>query len=153
FVALLLTLLALSASTIHFLARPHVLTWLFTLAWFWILHSSERDAKLEPRLWLLPLLMLVWVNVHGAFLLGFVLLAIFLAGTLWDWWTTNEHRLEDSLARIAARRRAGTQVKVGIVSVLASLINPYGWKLHAHIYSYLSNRFLMSHVQEFQSPN
>jgi hypothetical protein len=33
------------------------------------------------------------------------------------------------------------------------LINPYGWKLHAHIYHYLSNRFLMDHIEEFQSPN
>src|SRR5208337_3578184 len=69
--ALLLTLLAISASMIQFLARPHVLSWLFVLAWFWILDSTD----------------------------------------------------------------------------------PYGWKLHAHIYGYLSNRFLMDHIDEFQSPN
>ncbi len=44
FVALVLLLLAASASMIHFLARPHVLSWLFTLAWFWILDSSESDC-------------------------------------------------------------------------------------------------------------
>ena len=32
-------------------------------------------------------------------------------------------------------------------------MNPYGWKLHVHIYRYLSNRFLMDHIDEFQSPN
>jgi hypothetical protein len=65
---------------IHFLARPHVVSWLFTLVWFWALDSSERDC-LRGRgrsrwLWALPFLMLVWVNVHGGFLVGFVLLAI-----------------------------------------------------------------------------
>jgi hypothetical protein len=40
--AMALLLLAVSASMIHFLARPHVVSWLFTLAWFWILDSSER---------------------------------------------------------------------------------------------------------------
>ena len=82
-VALVLMLLAVSASTIHFLARPHVLSWLFTLAWFWILDSSERDCfdeRVEQKkqwLWALPLLMLVWVNMHGGFLVGFVLLGVF----------------------------------------------------------------------------
>jgi hypothetical protein len=32
-------------------------------------------------------------------------------------------------------------------------VNPYGWQLHAHIYRYLTNRFLMNHIDEFQSPN
>ena len=36
-------LLAMSASTIHFLARPHVVSWLFTLAFFWVLDSTERN--------------------------------------------------------------------------------------------------------------
>ncbi|MGC2448558.1 MAG: hypothetical protein WA477_13015, partial [Candidatus Sulfotelmatobacter sp.] len=39
--ALLIWLLAISASTIHFLARPHVLSWLFALASLWILDSTE----------------------------------------------------------------------------------------------------------------
>jgi hypothetical protein len=39
-ISVALVLLALSSSTIHFLARPHVVSWLFTLAWFWILDSS-----------------------------------------------------------------------------------------------------------------
>jgi hypothetical protein len=84
-VALVLVLLALAASMIHFLARPHVLSWLFTLAWFWILDASERADFTGVRrhrdwLWTLPLLMLVWVNVHGGFLVGFILLAIFWLG-------------------------------------------------------------------------
>ena len=41
-VAVILVLLAASASMIHFLARPHVVSWLFTVAWFWILESSEK---------------------------------------------------------------------------------------------------------------
>ena len=110
-VALVLVLLALSASTIHFLARPHVVSWLFTLAWFWILDSSERDVtrRNEPkRLWLLPPLMLVWVNVHGGFLVGFVLLGIFWLGAVWTWFTAKGNRLEDSLRKIAAAQARRT---------------------------------------------
>ena len=154
--ALLLTLLAISASMIHFLARPHVLSWLFALAWFWILDSTDRDGwqGLRARwLWALPLSMLLWVNVHGGFLLGFVLLGIYWLGSLWTWLTAHETRLEDSLRKIASGQRVRQLTGVGLLSIAATFINPYGWKLHAHIYSYLSNRFLMDHIDEFQSPN
>ena len=29
----------------------------------------------------------------------------------------------------------------------------HGFRLHVHIYRYLTNRFLMDHIDEFQSPN
>jgi|HubBroStandDraft_4_1064222.scaffolds.fasta_scaffold75245_2 hypothetical protein len=160
--AFVLTLLAVWASTIHFLARPHVLSWLFTLAWFWILDSSERECFDEPggrrgfggrRLWALPLLMLVWVNVHGGFLVGFVLLGIFWLGAVWTGFTAKENRIEEHLLKTSARERAWTLAWVGLLSAAASLVNPYGWELHRHVYSYLSNRFLIDHIDEFQSPN
>lgn len=158
---LVLTLLAISASTIHFLARPHVWSWLFTLVFFWILDSSERnelrDAGLHhiksKNLWLLPPLMLVWVNVHGGFLVGLLLIAIFWLGALWEWYAAKPNRIEDTLSRIAGAQRVRNLTLVGVLSAAATFVNPYGWKLHAHIYSYLSNRFLMNHVEEFQSPN
>jgi len=157
-VGLVLILLAISASTIHFLARPHVVSWLFTVAWFWILGSSERNCLGEDGaggrwLWALPFLMLVWANVHGGFVMGFVLLGIFWLGAVWTWLTANESRIEEALLKLSAGKRARVLVWVGLFSAAASLINPDGWKLHAHVYSYLTNRFLMDHIDEFQSPN
>ncbi len=168
FVALALLLLAASSSMIHFLARPHVLSWLFTLAWFWILDSSESDcvcgapagpsatrsaATGRRRLWLLPLLMLVWVNVHGGFLVGFVLLAIYCLSAVWYAVRLKEDKFAEFLAKQRWRAQARRLAAVGFAAGVASLVNPYGWKLHAHIYGYLSNRFLMEHIDEFQSPN
>jgi hypothetical protein len=156
--AVVLVLLAISASMIHFFARPHVVTWLFTLAWFSILDSTERNSQ-EGRdcssrlLWLLPISMLVWVNVHGGFLFGFALLAIFWAGCFWTWFRSDENRIQESFRKITAARRLRTLTWISVLSAVATLINPYGWKLHEHIYSYLSNRFLMDHIEEFQSPN
>ena len=158
-VALVLVLLAVSASMIHFLARPHVVSWLFTLAWFWILDSSERDSftaggrKGRRWLWGLPVLMLIWVNVHGGFLVGFVLLGIFLLGAAWTWFKSKESRIEELLQKVAARNRVRNLALVSLLSAVASLVNPYGWMLYSHIYYYLSNRFLMDHIDEFQSPN
>jgi hypothetical protein len=157
-IAFALVLLALLASMIHFLARPHVVSWLFTVAWFAILDKAERSSvcngrRARSQIWLLPLLMLVWVNLHAGFLLGFVLLGIFWLGAMWEWWRTSNQRIEDTLARIAALRRARDLAWVGFLSALASLVNPYGWRLYPHIVSYLSNHFLMNHIEEFRSPN
>jgi hypothetical protein len=153
-IALVLTLLAISSSMIHFLARPHVLSWFFALASFWILDSTETaEFKHDRRLWILPLLMVVWTNVHGGFLLGFVLLAIYWSGSLWTWLRLKEARIEESLQKIVAGKRTRELIVVGVVTAVASLVNPYGWRLHAHIYCYLTNRFFMDHIDEFQSPN
>ena len=153
-VALILALLAMAASMIHFLARPHVLSWLFALVWFWILDSAEYGLHKSNRsLWLLPILMLVWVNVHGGFLLGFVLLGVFWLGSVWTWLRLKESRIEEAFEKIAAGKRVRDLTLVGVVSAAASFVNPYGWHLHAHIYSYLSSSFFMDHIDEFQSPN
>ncbi len=167
-VALILVLLAASASMIHFLARPHVLSWLFTVSWFWILESAGKSSTDPHRdssnysgpqtsqkriLWLLPLLMLVWVNVHGGFLVGLVLLAIYGSSATWRWLTLKEDRFEQALQKIEAGKRARALAFTGMLTVAATLVNPYGYKLHVHIYRYLSNRFLMDHIDEFQSPN
>ncbi len=171
-VALILVLLAASASMIHFLARPHVVSWLLTVAWFWILESSEKECRgshsnssedatiTRSRSWLLywlPLLMLVWVNVHGGFLIGFVLLTIYWIRPAWEWLKLTlkltEDRYEEVLRKIRAGRRVWDLTLAGALTAAATLLNPYGFKLHLHIYHYLSNRFLMDHIDEFQSPN
>jgi len=166
FVALVLVLLAASASMIHFLARPHVVSWLFTVAWFWILESFEQNTGSDPfspdsfaqgarrrHLWLLPLLMLVWVNVHGGFLVGLVLPAIYWFGALWQWFRLKGNRFDDVLQKIRLAHQLRALTLSGVLTVAATFVNPYGFKLHFHIYRYLSNRFLMDHIDEFQSPN
>ena len=40
-----------------------------------------------------------------------------------------------------------------VASAVATLVNPYGWRLHAHIYRYLGDRYLMNRIDEFRSPD
>jgi len=150
-ISVLFLLVAASASTIHFLARPHVLSWLLAAVWFRILEMTEAEAipgGRDKRLLWLPLLMLIWVNVHGAFLLGFVLLGLYLGAALMERFGSDTM---DECA--AADKRLRALSFVGSLCALATLLNPYGYHLHIHIYKYLSNRFLMDHIDEFQSPN
>ncbi|HEY1271918.1 MAG TPA: hypothetical protein VGF08_08030 [Terriglobales bacterium] len=135
------------ASSIHFLARPHIVGWLMTVAWFWILDSTQRAAISNRHLFWLPPLMLLWVNLHGGFLLGFVLLGIFL---LADIHICLSH---DGLQQMRARSHAEGAVLVFLLSAAATLLNPYGHHLHVHVYGYLTNHFFMQHIDEFRAPN
>ena len=44
-----LLVLSLGASAVHFLARPHVLSWLFTVIWFELLDSAASGEEPEKR--------------------------------------------------------------------------------------------------------
>ena len=150
-VTILFFLICTVASSIHFLARPHVLGWVLTVAWLWILDSGYRSALAGGtyhRIFWLPLLMLAWVNAHGGFVLGFVLGGIFLVGAWLEQW-----RNKDTDSSQRSGEYAGQLTRVMVLSLLASLINPYGYRLHLHVYEYLTNRFLMQHIDEFRAPN
>lgn len=141
-VAMLLTLLAAAAAQIHMLARPHVLSWLFVLLWVEALYRFE-EGKGSALLWLPPL-MLVWVNVHGGFVLGLALLALFGCAHIWNYLA----------APSAGNRKQIIQLAVVFCTCLAvTLLTPYGYQLHVHVYQYLSNSFLMNFISEFMSPN
>jgi len=74
--------LAAAMSSNNMEIRPQMWSWLPFLAFF-ILLSSYVDGWIRPRtLLVLPLIMIFWVNVHGAFILGFILLGIFGVGEI-----------------------------------------------------------------------
>src|SRR5208337_2554981 len=147
-VTLFLLVLSLGASAVHFLARPHVVSWLLAVVWFEVLDSAVIAPRRENRraLFWLPALMLLWVNVHGGFLVGFVLLGAYLVGVGIEYFSQPGARAGS--ARVLKQ--------LGIVTLLcglASVINPYGYELHVHVGRYLTDRLLMNAISEFHSPN
>jgi len=131
-----LVLLAALASLHHWLARPHLVTLLLTVVFAWRLRAFDRDPEARPlKLLLLIPLMVLWANLHGAFFTGFVLLGIYAAGNF------------------ARPKKMAAIVIVGAACVAASLINPNGWRLHAHIVEFLREPVLAKFANEFRSPN
>lgn len=72
FLALGISILATVASSIHWLARPHLMGWLFVLVFLDVIDRHERTSS--NYLWILPPLMLLWTNIHGSFFLGIIFL-------------------------------------------------------------------------------
>ena len=182
--AVVLMLLAEAASMIHLYARPHIVSWLFSLLWFVALDRwesseqrerpwarSESRVRIRARLqacqnrpemnapssagslprwipWFFPASMLLWVNLHGGWLFGIALLGIYTFSAF-----VERVRAQDPLAAIRAAHRARAMAVAWVASAMATLVNPFGWRLHAHIYRYLSDRYLMNLIDEFRSPD
>jgi hypothetical protein len=143
--ALFIVLLASAASQVHWLARPHVFSLLLFFLWFRIL--DEYRNGIRARLFLLPPMMLLWVNLHGGYLAGFMLLGLFLVGEIPAAFSI------DAEARRAARQRMKSFAVISAVCVAAACINPYGWHILLFPFNLVSNKLIMDNVMEFMSPN
>jgi len=143
--AVLFVLLATISSQIHWLARPHVFSLFLFLIWYWILEDYRQHDK--NRLYLMPPILLLWVNLHGGFLAGFMLLAIYFMGEVPDFFCNNVEM------RDRARKRIKALFITIAVCIPVSCINPYGYHILLFPFNLVSNKLIMDSVSEFMSPN
>ena len=145
-IAILIMFLVTGGSAVHWLARPHLFTLLFTVIFYSMLERvNEGNTRL---LWWLPALMVVWTNLHGGFFVGLILVGAYAGGELLR--ALFEARSE---ARKQATARAIPFLVAGTTCAFATLINPYFYHLHAHIFEYLTDKYQYQNIVEFQSFN
>jgi hypothetical protein len=130
----------------HMLAHPgigmraHLFSYLFLSVELWCLYlyrSGHRRA-----LWLFPPLTLLWVNLHGAWIMGLGTLALFILG---EWLNARSRREATSLRPALAALAA---------AVAAVAINPQGVRLYLFPFEFIgADSATMKYVQEWQAPN
>jgi hypothetical protein len=144
-VDLLILVLVLLSSRIHWLARPHVFSLLLIVVLYQILILHQENRR--NYLYAIPPMMLLWINLHGGFIVGFLFMGIFLSGYFLEFLASKG---EDR----ALSSNKGKQLSlVCAASVLAACVNPFG--VHALLFPFrvVSGTYLMDHVHEFLSPN
>ena len=143
-IALGLLFMAINASYIHLLARPHIFTLLFAPVSMLLIAADRRQRS--ARIWLLVPLTVLWANLHGGFSILFPLLGLLVIGSAVEAYLERSRRAE----RVSdCLRYAGLSLACG----LGSLINPYGIQLHKHIFQTLGAKWLLDTVSEFRSPS
>jgi len=149
-VAISVTMLAAAASSIHWLARPHLFT-LFFVVLFYAALERVREGRTRlagvPYLVILPVVTVLWTNLHAGFFVGALMIAAFGAGEL----LTIAFSADRSL-REPAWRNSRAYFLSSFACMAASLINPYTYRLHVHMAQYLRDPFNSQHVMEFLSP-
>ena len=132
---LLLTLNAECLSEFVVFVRPQLATFLFFALWLFVLRSYwDRPGR---WIWVLPVSLVLWLNLHGGFLAGLGILAVFGVGTV-------------IRASVAARRESVSAIRKTLTDssvrelmavsgccAVATLINPYGFELHQMLWTHL----------------
>ena len=126
------------------------------------------------RLWLLPLLMAVWVNVHGTFPLGLALIGATAVGMVFARWQTkdegrpteDEGRPTEDEGRPTAHGRTSPPASYfrpssfgfrpligwGLLTALAVLLNPAGVGVLGYVRSLTGNNAVTQLVSEWAAP-
>ena len=141
----LVTVLATLTASSHWLARPHLFSLPLLLVWHHLLDRFQYND--ERTLRYLPILMLLWVNLHGGFMLGIVLLIIYLAGNLVYSFT------ESPTSALRHRDKAKALSLAILLSIGVCVVNPVGADIFWFPFRVTSDRFIMDWVIEFMSPN
>lgn len=180
--------LAATASGVYWAARPYLITFLFSAVFLFLLEKERKGWDLEDapvqgadkiRLWILPLLMVIWANSHGGFAVGFILFGIYLIGLTMRIGVKNIYRhylgagekkggaqaeKQDSFAVggmegkqsgefIHVLKRWELFIAVGVLLVLAVCLNPHGPKMLFYPFKTVGMSALNRYIEEWQSPN
>jgi hypothetical protein len=146
---IVVTMVAAASSSVHWLARPHLFTMLFLVLFFFVLERvREGQSRIAgiPYFVLLPLATVLWTNLHGGFIVGLVMLGVYGAGEL-----LRIAFSPDPAVRRPAAFQACRYCATGLACLAASLANPYGYRLHVHLFQYLRDPYASQHIMEFFS--
>jgi hypothetical protein len=124
--------------------RPQIWSWLPFLAYVTVLGRFVEGKISKNWLWSLPLIMVFWVNAHGAFILGIVLIGMYFSGEL----------LSKLLQMPVAV--SWNSVKwlglIGLITIIATLINPQGVHIVEYVIDLITDPPSQVLIGEWQSP-
>ena len=133
---------AAAATSPHFIARPHLLSYVILAIWIInLLDAYDKEKPDVPRLVILAPLMILWANIHGSFTFGLALLYIFSAFCLYQYFVQRDYTKCRRLAIVAA------------TVTLCSFLTPYGMLPALMTTKLVSMKFVTSYIIEWQTPN
>ena len=118
-------------------ARSQMFTFLFFALFAWILSGFWYQRS--QRLWLLPLLMAIWVNMHPGWIMGLALLGL-----------VNGLAILETLLKRMEWKRLRLLLAWSLVTALAVVIYPRGWLIYQDVLSTTSNPIIHSLITEWQ---
>jgi hypothetical protein len=150
-VAIWVTMIAAAASSIHWLARPHLFTLLFIVMFYGGLERiREGRGSIAGVPWLavFPAVTILWTNLHGGFFVGILMIAAYGGGEFLQYLFS-----ADPQERDRSRHQARAYFLSATACAAVSLINPYTYHLHSHLVAYLGDPWNSQHIIEFLSPS
>jgi hypothetical protein len=125
--------------------RPRVFTLLLSSVYLALLGRYVRRGQGREIWWLVPL-MALWVNLHGGFLMGLVLIGLMIVGVPLDAWA-NRERLSSTLPGLR------TLIVVLVACMLAACLNPHGVWIYKFPFEIFLSPIQQQTVNDWLSPN
>ncbi len=130
--------------------RPQMISLFITSLFLYLLDRYRAEGKLKFII-PLPLITLVWVNLHAGYFLGLAIVAIYIAGGL----------IELLKAQLQKTESPGAPTPKSIlclcavlgVSLLAALANPNGLHILLYPFQTLTSQAMQQFIQEWFSPD
>lgn len=155
FVRVFIVLLGSAAAAIFWSWRPQMVSFFFSAVVLYLLLLYRNKGV--NRLWLIPLLMIFWVNLHGGFAIGFILMVLATLAEGLKWLTENvyRHRLSDLDINELKRtfQPVLVLIVVGLVSAAAVSLNPYGPSMLLYPFKTVGIEFLQDFIEEWAAPD
>ncbi len=141
--AVTVSIFATVFATVSFGPRTLLFGWICLIAELLILRASEQ----RPRLvWALPFLFALWVNTHGSWMIGLVLLVVYLIAN------SIPVHLGAIFTDPFPTAHRNSLLTAAVLSVCALFINPYGWRLVAYPFNLAFHQKLnVANVEEWHS--
>ena len=139
--AVTVSIFATVFATVSFGPRTLLFGWICLIVELLVLKASETKPKLT---YWLPVLFLVWVNTHGSWVIGLVLLGVYLVvGSV-------PVRMGLLSCEVFTVKRRKQIMVAAAVSVAALFVNPYGWRLVAYPFNLAFHQKLnIANVEEW----
>ena len=145
--------LALAISTVNLGLRPMVATSALLLLQYCIVRSWRAGRiGFAPVVMMIAIIYAAWANLHNGVVIGLGSLALFAAGDLLQRWKLYRFAPVDPEVEGGAAA-PGRYVVLGLVAVAATLVNPYGIGIYAHLLQFSGESALAGAIVELQSPD
>ncbi len=145
-------LLAATTSAVYWSARPQIFSFVLSAVFLWALESDRNG--LGKRILILPAVMALWVNLHGGFAIGFLLMGMYAFGEAIEIFLPAALKRSSLSAEWKTHR--SSMLRLGGVFVacgLAACLNPNGAAMLLYPFKTVSIGVLQDYIQEWQSPN
>ena len=141
--------LAAAASGVYWAARPYLVTFVLSAVFLWLLedYRTQGYPSKYRRLYWLPALMVLWANSHGGFAVGFIILGVYLLGTVGICITNRRPKI------VFSQPAFKSLAILLLLNFIAVCINPYGPVMLLYPFKTIGIGALQDYIQEWQSPN
>ena len=134
------------------LPRPYLLSSVFIAITLYLLYDL-RNNKNSRKIYILPIVTILWANIHGGSSnLSYILILIFILTGLFSF--NNKYINIDKLSNIQIKK----YIVVSILCIIAICINPHGYRMLIYPYENIFNITMHQNITEWQpivkiSPN